>query len=454
MDAELPLTRREALAARFWRVGVCVALAVSHLLLPVERGFPLLRLFGQPLTACLAVSLVSFLILLLESHGRILRIFRRKHTMAQIVFVVALGLSSLMAPNIKTALSIPLAYFGAFVLNYATIVYLFETGYKGVFLRTVLAALLVAAAVGIADGVLGVKLDFYEGYAAVFRNDMGYGDFVGTRAFGTLGNPIIFGVAMMLGIPFAASHLRQPWRILLVVLLAVAAGVTVSRTVLLMSAPLLVGALILRAERRWVKLAGVFVAAGLVLVALSGSAFVEVLTGPWRDRLEGFQGQWQDRLLRDYDAEQNVAIRIEALKAVLEGGSQDSALSVVIGHGPKSGTDVARNITLRYDTLDNTYATLYFEGGIVALLAYLWVYGTLLWKTRRAMRSSFHWYGVLAFLASGFAFVSVYYVTFPLLVVTSTAILTTGSGNVARSRPFMPPGQATMPPPGLAGNPR
>jgi hypothetical protein len=40
------------------------------------------------------------------------------------------------------------------------------------------------------------------------------------------------------------------------------------------------------------------------------------------------------------------------------------------------------------------------------------------------MRTSYHWYGVLAFLASGFAFVSVYYVTFPLLVVTSTVILT------------------------------
>jgi hypothetical protein len=418
-------TRSGSFGARAWRVGPCLLLVATHLLLPIERGVPLLRVGAIPVTVCLAASVLVFGLMFVESYGRILTLFWRRHVAAQLVFVATLVLSSLFSQNTRAAMSVPVAYFGAFVLDYVTVVYLFETGSKTTFLRTLRTVLLVAAAIGVADGIFDFRLGFYEQFADLFRTEMGYGELVGARASGPLGNPIIFGTAMMLGIPFAMD-LTGFRRVLLLAVLLLAAFATISRTALIMTIPFAVAFVLLGLRRRSAKV--------ITLLGLLALVTAVGLTG--RANLEGVGIQWSERLLRDFDAEQNVAIRLEALKAVMTRSSSDTLVTALVGHGPRSGADLARTIASRFDTIDNAYATLYFEAGIVGLVAYLWIYASLLARYKAAAKASFHWHGIVAFLTAGVAFVSIYYVTFALLVVTSTAILTSApTTETASARP-------------------
>ena len=210
------------------------ALVGFYVLLPLDIGFPKVPLYGRPLNPAIAASLTVLMVLLVQSRGAVLTYLREPYCCIQSALVGVLVVSALMSASPPSALHGSVLYACTFVVNY--IILRHVTRLDGVrrFSTVVVILGAAAAAVAVVQGVAGIHLPMYNTWFAEYfgRAPDNYA-LATARASGTMNNPIVYATLMALFIPFALDLERPAGRALALFLILFAAGLSGSRTVVL-----------------------------------------------------------------------------------------------------------------------------------------------------------------------------------------------------------------------------
>jgi len=398
---------------------MAAALCVVHLLLPIERGFPVVRIAGYPVTLTLLVSTLSMLILFMGSNGRIITSFPKKYLPYQLVVVWFFLISAFISDDVEASLFVVLSYCATFVLDFLIIYYLFKLGFRQHFVNIMCAVVAVAALIGIAESVFRYYMPFYRDWFLTYnyqamQHAMTRSDF---RVLGTLGNPIIYSVVMVLAFPFALEIRYRLLRILMVGILLIVTVFAVSTTTAMMWLVLLSGLFLVSGRKTRFKF--LIAAVAVIVIALLISRFL-------KDAMGSLVSGWSREFAVGEQANEqliNIQIRLDLFLWVFTRFTYDP-VSLLFGHGLKSAILTVQTLGLgSLATLDNTYTTIFFESGALGLMAFLAVGSNVLVGHRWAIRKNLHWYSILSLLVAGFAFTTIYYATFNLIWVASVATL-------------------------------
>lgn len=402
-------------------IAVIVFLCCCHLLLPLERGFSNFDVAGHPVPVAVVISLIGFCLTWISSNGRVWRYFSGTYVVAQCFCSGFFLMSAVMSDTPLIATVITIKYFTIWVLNYVTIMYLWKNGSRQMLINTLCVVGLMAAIVGIVEGVFVVRLPIYQAWISDY-----YG--VGSRlekfaqfdrVTGTLGHPHIYSTAMLLLLPFVGELRSRPLRIVITIALVAAALLTVSRSVLLMLAVLSIGFAVVQRRKIMLWFAVLTIIVGIGIATLGSNSLTQDPRAQlWLVRV-GLVQTAETRY-----AEQNVSGRSEMLDLVYQSTVEASPFTLLFGHGMRSGEDISE--TLNLNTLDNTYATLLYEGGLLELLIFLYIFAEVLYRNRVRAHDSLHWYNVISLLAVGVTFVFYSYSTFNFIIVASIVLLQAG----------------------------
>lgn len=405
--------RRPGFVRKVFYAAIMLVLCATALLLPIERGFPIIRIGGLPFTLTLLVSFACFGLLFVESLGRIVWRVPKKYLLLQGLFLWIMVMAALIAPNVRSAFFVVLAYFATFVLNFLIFYYFFKQGCRYLFVGILCGVAALAAIVGVIEGLTQIYLPIYASWFLGFDPDtmlyaMTREQF---RVLGTLGNPIVYAVAMVLTIPFAMELRNAIFRYGLALLLLVAAILAVTTTAVLMILILAVGYLV-STKRLLQKTA---------MIALAGIVFV-FLVAP--NLVSRFGDTIFVRLVAGDPT--NIDARTYLLEVAWDQFTDEPSLTtLLIGFGLKSTTaeNYGSIFSSGLGTIDNTYATVLIEMGLLGVGVYLILCMSILVGYRIYMLRSLHWWAILSLLAAGVAFTTIYYATFNLVWVASVATL-------------------------------
>ncbi len=444
-------------ATRLGRTGPLLgaALIAFYILFPLDTGFPTVPVFGRPLNSAVVATLAVLSTLIIQSRWRILWFLREPYCIVQSAYCGMLLLSSLRAESAPIAAHISIIYYCTFVLNYVILRHITRRHGTLSLTRSVTVVAVIAAVIGIVQGMFGVSLPFYDAWFAVYSPSRPL-DFTlaDVRIAGTLSNPILYGTAMTLSLPYALE-LRRPWlRALAVAMLVLAAGLSGSRTVLLVMAVLAVGAAVVNRWRVIGALAPICLGFVLLMHSLGGwnAASNNQRLQFLLERLGVRQG------FVAASAALTIDYRLEALKeGIRELSSEWSALTWLVGRGPLTSGSVSERVVTGYNTMDNQFFTVLYEQGLVGLTLFVLAFGLLLTRTRRVWRTTLHWYAPIGLLAASVSFNWAAYSTFNILAVGSMALATLRTeakapvGGLSRqsARQAVPPGRR----PALHGRP-
>ena len=392
-----------------------------YVLCPLDRGFPALPLMGHPLNSAIAATLGALGVLLIQSRGRVLSYLREPYSMVQSAYCVLLLLSALLASSPPSALHASLLYYVTFVLNYAILRHVTRT-YGVRWLSAVVVYVgLVAAAVSIAQGVMGLSIPIYdEWYRRYFGADAANYTLATVRASGTMSNPILYGLLMVLVIPYAFDLKHTTRRVLVVFLVLLAAGLSGSRTVLV-GAVFGVGAVVVYRWRLLWLLPFAAIGSVLLVASLGG---VSMAGG---DSRVDFLLQRAGLRPETNEAVSAAAFGISLRREVLVEGLREMAdewdgLTWIVGRGYFAATSVGQRVLSWYTTVDNVYMTVLYERGLLGLALFVGAGLTFLGRTRHAATVTLHWYAPLVLGLAGFSFSWDGYSTFNVLAVGSMAI--------------------------------
>ena len=439
------------LAARVL-VGLLVAF---YVLLPLDRGFPTVPVFGRPLNSAIAATLGVLFILVVQSRGAVLAYLREPYCVLQSIYAGALIVGALRAPSPPSALHWSLLYYCTFVLNYVLLRYVTRL-YGTQWLSVVVVALGVAAAgVGIVQAVLGIPLPMYdawfENYFARPPEDYALAT---ARAAGTMNNPILYCVLMALVIPYAFDLGNRRVRAVALFTVMFAAGLSGSRTGVFVVASVAAAAVMVY---RW-RAVRALPAVGLGLVLLMASLSV-VSSGAEASRL-GFMferlGFLADRAAVDersrpvLNAEEATGSRTAGIEAAnkldaAERAEVSAALGVslregavretvremlhewgpttwIAGRGSLTSATVGMRIQPWYNTVDNVFLCVLYERGLTGFALFAGAFLSFLVATRRAAMITVHWYAPLTLAVIGLSFCWDAYSMFNVLAVASMAV--------------------------------
>lgn len=410
-------TKITALTARV----LVASLLAFNLLFPLDRGFPALPLMGHPLNSAIAATLGVLGILLIQSRGRILLYLCEPYSIVQSAYCVVLVLSALVAPSPPVALHASLLYYCTFVLNYAILRYVTRKyGVRWISVCVVCVGLL-AAAVSIAQGLLGLSIpiydEWYRRYSGAAAEDYSLAT---VRASGTMSNPILYGLLMVLVIPYAFDLKHTIRRTLALFVVVLAAGLSGSRTVLV-GALFGIGAVVVyRWRTLWVL---PFAAIGLIVLAMSLGG----IPAAGEDSRIDFLLQRAGLRPETNEAVSSAAFGINLRREVLAEGLREMAdewggLTWIVGRGYFSATSVGQRVLPWYTTVDNVYMTVLYERGLLGLALFVGAGLTFLSRTRHAATATLHWYAPLVLALAGFSFSWDAYSTFNILAVGSMTI--------------------------------
>jgi hypothetical protein len=403
-------------------LAIVAVMTATHVLLPIERGFPAIRLAGLPFTLTMLVSVAAAGVLFLESKGRLLAPWSQPYVILQALVVAALLFAALLSNDPVAGLYLVLAYSVTFILDFLILAYLFQRGFRPRFVVVVALVVGAAALIGVVEGSARVLPSFYRNIYLNYdyiRFSYDLTQRQNYRAFGTLGNPILFATALTLAVPFLLELRPRLLGYAIAVLALAAAFFAVSLTGVLVAAVLAAG-LVLTSRHR-LPLAAVslvLVVAAVLLLAAS--------------RLEAENGSslalWSEKF--NLGENNNIRIRLDMLTQAWHYFLNQSNLpDQLLGHGLKYSAELARTWSSRQygygelGTLDNTYASLLIDAGLLGLAAYVAVMAWLVIAGRHAWRTSLHWYAILSMFAAGISFVTVYYSTINLLWVAAVVAI-------------------------------
>ncbi len=436
-----------------------------YVLLPLDRGFPTIPLFGRPLNAAVAATLSVLLVLVVQSRGAVLAYLREPYCILQSFYTAVLVAGALRAPSPLSALHWTTLYYCTFVLNYVVLRHMTRTAGRQ-WLSTVVVALgLAAAAVGILQGLAGLQLPMYDTwFRAYFRVPPPDYSLATTRAHGTMGNPVLYSVLMALVVPYALDIGRAPIRAVALYVILLAAGLSGSRTAMIVVV-FAIGALVVF---RWAAVRAMpIVAVGLLALAASlGSLTPKAqdsrlppnsqnapLPPKSQDSrltrlVERFDLSDQSKALLNADAKTTAAALEKATAegpkgesnshvsaalgislrrgAVTEGFREMTqewgALTWFVGRGSLTSPAIGMRLQPWYNTVDNVFLSVLYERGLIGLSLFLCVFLSILIATRRAALNTVHWYAPLALALTGLSFCWDAYSMFNILAVGSMAI--------------------------------
>ena len=410
-----------------WRMrfysAIFFILTAVHTLLPIERGFPVIRLAeGYPVTLTMLVSFLCFLCLVIESAGTIFQSRTPKgYLQWQSLFTSTLIVAAITSPAPRPAFFVVLNYFICFILNFFTLRYLFTQGNLKILLAIVCLVVSAAAVVGLMERLFGYYLPFYIDF---FRNfDYAQMEYAMSqtganfRVLGTLGNPILHAVVVSLALPFALS-LTGPkgwwfrcFKWVSVVLLFISVLLAASMTGAAMIGFYILGMLASYARRIRVL---TLIACGLLGVVSA----VWIASGSLADTAAPFQ-----RAL--FGDKGNIQARLEMIDLGLSKVLNfDDIPALVTGRGLKTSSELVMTDGVYGSTLDNVWLTIAYEAGIPAVVFYILLHIAVLYQLRRFMWTA-QWWAILGWYAAGSSFVTIYYATTNFLWVALVAWLWT-----------------------------
>lgn len=403
-------------------LGLAIAsvMAISHLLLPLERGAPRVHLASYSLTIGTAATLAAFLIVAVRSKGKLLSMFTDFYVVCQLallwVFIVTLPLSDYPSYPIGFVLR----YAAAFVMPYVIWRYYYFVGQREMVSTVFIGVAVCAAIVGWVELLFG---KFFSPYIAMFSQDdplgtavrlAGSGEF---RALGTMGNPIVYGVMLALTIPLG-SEIRRGWlRVCYWVVVGGMALASVSTTVVAMVGVIVLGRALY--ARQW------YVRVCVVLIIIFLLVFIMFGGGQQVSVFSNSQGTVSlSRLLMGNP--DSTAIRLAIWRFVLTDIGNGDLWTMLIGHGVASVADDVSKLGYRVtsgplNTTDNAYLNLLYENGLLGMLLYVSALLGVLVRYRHAAPKSMYWWAILSFAVGGMPFVIYAYETLGILLALNLA---------------------------------
>lgn len=462
------------------------ALLAFYALLPLDLGFPTVPLFGRPLKAGIAATLIVLGILVVRSRGAVLRHLLEPYCQIQVVYTCFLVVEAFRAPSLLVALHWTILYFSTFVLNYVILRYVTRSDGVG-WLSAVIAVIGVAAAsVSIVQAVLRIPLPMYRWwYEQYFRvPPMDY-TLPTARADGTMSNPILYCMLMALVIPYVFD-LKKTWvRAAVLFTIMFAAALSGSRTVVFVVAVFGAGAF---AVYGWAAVRALpAVGLGLLLLAISMGLLnangpksrldliVERLgllvdppaaspgpeptpgvpSGPALARASDAKAQVSsgksvvgsdDASKEDAAPEPEVSAvlgvslrRAVVLETLREMKSEWGAATWVLGRGTYTAGSVGQRIQPWYNTVDNVFLNAAYERGLVGLLLFVGAFLYFLILTRHVAATTLHWFAPIALAVAGVSFVWDAFSMFNILVVASMAVTMSHAETARGGRRLEPP---------------
>ena len=397
-------------------------LIAFYVLLPLDVGFPALSIAGHPLNTAIVATLAALGVLAVQSRGAALTFLCEPYCIVQGTYCAFLVVSSFASASPPSALHAAVLYFATFVINYVVFRYV-TRAYGADWLSAVVVGVgLLAAAIGIARALFSVSFPMYDAwFMAQARGYLPDSSVISTREVGTMNNAILYGVLMVLVVPYIFDVRGKALRIVAVVAVTVAAGLTGSRTI----AVGLVFGLGAIAVYWWRMIRAVAVTA--IAVAVVSVVFASALAGLLdNDRFDfllqraGLRPEANEAVSA---AAFNLELRREALAAGLHEVNENWGVSAwLIGQGYGSAASVGQKVLAWYTTVDNVYLTQLLEHGLIGLTLFVAAFLTFMIRTVRAARATLHWYAPLALALAGLSFSWGTYSTFNILVVGSMAL--------------------------------
>ena len=414
-------------SARGWSriaaTGLVVFVAAINLLLPIERGVPYLRFGPISLMGPVAFNLIAFASLLFTRPIRTLRRFRHPPLFWQGILVLILFARAAFSPDVTLATATAILYSATWVAQFGLFLSILDWIGRAAFARAYCAVAGVGAGLGILEGLFGYLLPPYQLFR--FLEAVSEGRLPGGttgRTDGPPGNSILFAFIMVLTIPFAFEIRSRLLRWGLIAMILVATGLTIARVGYLMLFIVAMGGLLMGGRRARASATAIGLALSVVVVVMtvfSSSPLVERVL---------------DRVSGKGEATENVCFRTEALRLAVGRTFDDGRIDIgVWGAGIREGDQVGQGLSVKVTTLDNVYATLFYEGGLLLLGTYLVAHG---FHVRRLWAgygpAGLYWFGAVAGLVAGVAFVSIYTVGANFSLVATLAVL--GHERIVRQR--------------------
>lgn len=453
---------------------ILVAVLIGfYVLLPLDRGFPTIPVFGRPLNSAIAATLAVLGILIVQSRGALLSWVRDPYVVVQVLNAGVLLVGALRAPSAPVALHWSFLYFCTFVLNYLILRYvvgLYGTQWLS---RVVVGLGLVAVAVGIVQAVVGIPLPMYHHwYVSYFRGPPEDYALATYRESGTMSNPILYCVLMALVIPFALD-IRLRWmRAIALFAVMFAAGLSGSRTGVFVVAAIVAAAV---AVYRWRAVRALpAVALGVLLLVFSLTA----LRGGQQSRLGllvarlGFLANQSavdqrsrpameprpapgtmptaaagapaptssgttaseatgmaavNKLSDEERAEVAAALGVSLRQQVVIEAAREMTQewgpgTWLMGRGSLTSYRLGMRILPWYNSVDNVFICALYERGLIGFALFTGAFLAFLVATRQAATSTVHWYVPLVLAVTGLSFCWEAYSMFNILAVASMAV--------------------------------
>jgi hypothetical protein len=397
-----------------------IALAVINILLPVERGLkPLVSVGKFRMDYSTVIALFAFLTVILTVRGA-LRI--SSYVFLQILFCVSLVITTLLTQQrLITILTSGYIIFGYFVVHgllYLILSYMVQRGMRERMTLIVVLVGILAALVGIFeyfDNPIGFYLGIYrQAFSAeLYQNYFTYGY---NRLLGTLGNPILYSTTICLIYPFVLELRASVLvRLAIVALLVWVSILTNARTVFVLWAILGIGTAVTLIHKTHPL---ILMMIPLIIVGLA------IVSTDSIDPSLGLSDTINQIIYRDdlRNIDTRLALSQRAIDIIL---SEENPLSIVFGRGLREAGSVVTSEfgSTSLNTIDNNLLSLLFETGFSGLFFYLAAFGAILIRHIDQMRTSVHWWAVLALMATGISFVTFRYESFNFLMILSLSFI-------------------------------
>ena len=324
------------------------------------------------------------------------------------MFVICMFISLLLSVDFNAGVFVIMSYFSSFCVNLVIIYYLFSRGFFDEFAKIICAVASVAAILGIVEGIYHIIFPFYEAMFLAFDyNSMSYAmtrdDY---RILGTLGNPIVYSVAVIMVIPFVLKLHNVFIKSIIIVSILLATFLTYSR-----SPWIVLFSMIFFSNYSKRKL---FVLVSS-LILISGFLFFNPIAQSTKDVII------EKVVYRDAE---NITIRSDLFQWALSIFFEKlDMVSITFGNGIKSSVKATYDLSSgQMNTIDNVYATVLYEYGIMGLFFYSVVLINVLrygWNNK-----DFYFASSVGFLLVGFSFTTIYYFTvnFVWVAIVATQI--------------------------------
>jgi O-antigen ligase len=393
---------------------ITIVLCVTNIMLPIERGFASIKIASYPVALPMLVSFFSFAVLVFTQKDFLSSLFP-KYVILQLVFIWYLILVTIFAPDIEYGIFVIMSYTTTFVVNFWVVHFLLRQGFRQGFIVIICAVVFFASLVGILEGAFGIVFPFYQQIYVSQEISYTFSYAISpfsNRVFGTLGNPIVYSIALTFVIPFVSDLKSRTIRFILMTLITIASLLTISTTSFIALVIFILGQVFIVARNLSRVLLILFMVAILAVVAnMLISMYIP----------ESYLKIWGNEANPE---NVNIVTRIELFRKGVNLILYDFSTSEMLwGRGTGSvGSDISRfNFNTR--TFDNTYLSIAYEYGFIGIALYSLVLLYLLVRHISCANKTMHWYSVLALVMIGFSFYTTLYFTFNFIWTASVAFL-------------------------------